>query len=98
MLLAVNVALGETSGIVVPETALIQSGAESAVYVIDDAETARRVSVQIGRRLPGAVEIRRGLSPGDRVVTNGQLTLRPGVVVREANPGLTQLSKAPGQE
>lgn len=97
MLMAVNVAMGETSGIVVPETALIQVGAQSAVYVVDKDATARRVSVQIGRRLPGAVEIRRGLSPGDRVVTTGQLTLRPGVVVREADTDLTQVSTAGGQ-
>lgn len=85
MLMTVRVSLGETPGIVVPETALIQVGAQSAVFVVDEDAIARRVSVAIGRRMPGLIEIRSGLSEGDRVVTNGQLTLRPGVAVREAS-------------
>lgn len=84
MLMAVEVALGETPGILVTETALIQSGAQSSVFVVDAESTARRVSVVIGRRVAGAIEIVSGLSPGDLVVSNGQMTLRPGVKVRQA--------------
>ncbi|MFK7831581.1 MAG: efflux RND transporter periplasmic adaptor subunit [Congregibacter sp.] len=84
MLMTVNVALAEVSAIVVSETALLQSGGQSAVYMIDEASVARRVPVRIGRRLPGAIEILDGVDSGDRVVTNGQLTLRPGSSVREA--------------
>jgi membrane fusion protein (multidrug efflux system) len=84
MLMAVEVALGKTPGILVSETALIQTGAKSTVFVVDQDSTARRVSVEIGRRMPGLIEIRSGLEPGDRVVRNGQMTLRPGVRVREA--------------
>ena len=86
MLMTLKVALGETEGIVVPETALMQVGAQSAVYTVDTDNVARRVPVQIGRRLPGAIEILDGVAPGDRVVTTGQLTLRPGDRVREAGP------------
>ncbi|WOJ97266.1 efflux RND transporter periplasmic adaptor subunit [Congregibacter brevis] len=85
MLMAVNVSLGEVPGIVVSETALVQSGAQSSVFIVDDESIARRVTVEIGRRMPGLIEIRSGLSPGDRVVRNGQMTLRPGVKVRESN-------------
>ena len=87
MLMAVDVSLGASAAIVVPETALLQSGARSSVYVVDAQSVARRVSVQIGRRLPGAIEISAGIDPGDRVVTSGQLTLRPGARVREARAG-----------
>jgi membrane fusion protein (multidrug efflux system) len=90
MLMAVKVALGEAPGIVVSETALIQTGAQSAVFVVDQDLMARRVSVEIGRRMPGLIEIRSGLSPGDRVVINGQLTLRPGEAVREAEASPVQ--------
>ncbi|MFT7287595.1 MAG: membrane fusion protein (multidrug efflux system) [Halieaceae bacterium] len=86
MLMTLIVSLGETSGIVVPETALMQVGAQSAVYTVDAEDIARRVPVQIGRRLPGAIEILAGIVPGDRVVTNGQFTLRPGSRVSEAGP------------
>lgn len=93
MLMAVKVSLGEAPGIVVSETALIQTGAQSAVFVVDENSIARRVSVEIGRRMPGLMEIRSGVSAGDRVVTNGQITLRPGVTVREAqvDPALPSL-------
>lgn len=86
MLMTVTVALGEVSAIVVRETALIQTAGKSAVYTIDGDSVARRVAVQIGRRLPGAVEILDGLDAGDRVVINGQVTVRPGASVREAAP------------
>lgn len=96
MLMTLTVALGETEGIVVPETALMQVGAESAVYTVDANNMARRVPVQIGRRLPGAIEILDGIAPGDRVVTKGQLTLRPGDRVREAAPALSPPASVAG--
>lgn len=84
MLMTVEVALGESPGIAVPETALIQSGAQSVVYVVDENSIARRVSVEIGRRSPGMIEITEGLAPGDRVVVKGHLSLQSGATVREA--------------
>ncbi|MEM1402539.1 MAG: efflux RND transporter periplasmic adaptor subunit [Pseudomonadota bacterium] len=84
MLMAVEVSLGRSDGIVVPESALLQTGAQSSVYLVDESNTARRVSVTIGRRAPGTIEILSGVQEGDRVVTSGQLTLRPGVAVRQA--------------
>lgn len=86
MLMTVEVALSEKAAIVVPETALFQVGSQSAVYTIDEQSVAQRVPVRIGRRLPGLVEIVSGLVTGDRVVTNGQVTLRAGASVREAEP------------
>lgn len=86
MLMTLRVSLGETRSIVVPESALLQVGAQSFVYRIDVEGFARRVSVEIGRRLPGAIEIVSGIAPGDRVVVTGQLTLRPGARVEEAVP------------
>lgn len=86
MLMTLRVSLGETRSIVVPESALLQVGAQSSVYTIDVEGFARRVSVEIGRRLPGAIEIVSGIAPGDRVVVTGQLTLRPGARVEEAVP------------
>lgn len=94
MLMTLTVALGETPGIVVPETALVQVGAESAVFTVDANNVARRQSVQIGRRLPGAIEIVAGIEAGDRVVTRGLLTLRPGVEVAEAASTAPRASSA----
>jgi membrane fusion protein (multidrug efflux system) len=85
MLINVDLFLEEEPGIVVPERALIQVGDRSAVYVVDDGAIARRVEVTLGRRLPGQVVLRSGVEPGERVVVTGQLLLRPGVAVREAD-------------
>lgn len=87
MLMAVELRLGASEGLVIPETALLQTGAQSSVYIVDESNTARRQSVVIGRRAPGSIEVVDGLRPGDRVVTSGQLTLRPGVQVSEAQSG-----------
>lgn len=84
MLMTLRVSLGNTQSIVVPESALLQVGGQSSVYTIDSEGFARRVPVEIGSRLPGAIEIVSGIAPGDRVVTTGQLTLRPGARVKEA--------------
>lgn len=84
MLMTVQLALGKSTGIVIPETALVQRGTESAVFIVGANDEAQRVTVSIGRRLPGAVEITAGLEPGDRVVIRGHLGLRPGMKVREA--------------
>ncbi|MEE4202668.1 MAG: efflux RND transporter periplasmic adaptor subunit [Halieaceae bacterium] len=85
MLMTVQLALGESMGIVIPETALVQRGSESAVFTVGANNEAQRVSVSLGRRLPGAVEITAGLEPGDRVVVRGHLGLRPGMQVKEAD-------------
>ena len=84
MLMAVEVSLGKSDGIVVPESALLQTGAQSSVYLVDENNSARRVSVVIGRRAPGTIEILSGVNAGDRVITSGQLTLRPGISVQPA--------------
>lgn len=82
--MAVEVSLGKSDGIVVPESALLQTGAQSSVYLVDENNSARRVSVVIGRRAPGTIEILSGVNAGDRVITSGQLTLRPGISVQPA--------------
>ena len=84
MLMAVEVSLGKSDGIVVPESALLQTGAQSSVYLVDENNFARRVSVVIGRLAPGTIEILSGVNAGDRVITSGQLTLRPGISVQPA--------------
>lgn len=84
MLINVVLDLAEEPGIVVPERALIQVADRSAVFVVDGDSRAQRVEVQLGRRMPGRVVLRDGVTAGDRVVVNGQLLLRPGVAVSEA--------------
>jgi membrane fusion protein (multidrug efflux system) len=67
---------------VVPEAALLQVGPDHSVLVVDAEDRVERRDVEIGTRLPGLVEIRAGLTPGERVITDGQGKARPGQTVR----------------
>jgi membrane fusion protein (multidrug efflux system) len=57
--------------VVVPEEAVIARGQQRFVFVVrDGVATAREVTT--GERLPGKVEIARGLTAGDTIVRIGQ--------------------------
>jgi membrane fusion protein (multidrug efflux system) len=79
--------------VMVPESAILQRGAEHAVFVVDeneDGETvAQRREVRVGLRQPGKVEIVAGLSPGERVITHGADKARPGqpVTIKATDDG-----------
>jgi membrane fusion protein (multidrug efflux system) len=98
MLMNVAVSLDEGEAIVLPERALVQTGDRSEVYRVDDQSTAERVPVELGRRQAGSVVILDGLAPGDRVVVTGQMSLRPGVQVREASNNPSAAPAPPGAE
>ena len=69
----------EAAAIVAPPGA-VQTGQQgSYVYVVKADDTADSRPVTVGRQLPGgAAVIASGLTAGERVVTDGQLRLRPG--------------------
>lgn len=67
--------------LVVPEEALVPLGNKQYVFKIEPGEKgqqARRIEIQVGMRLPGVVEIKGELQPGDAVVTAGQSRLGRG--------------------
>jgi len=74
--------LDTRSGVlVVPAAALGVSESGTFVYVVE-ADTLARRSVETGLTASGQVEITGGLRSGERVVTSGQVNLRPGEPVR----------------
>jgi RND family efflux transporter MFP subunit len=70
-----------TAALVVPAAAIGVGEEGQFVYVLDGDSLVRRV-VTLGITTEGLVEVRRGLSAGDRVVTSGHTNLRPGIRVR----------------
>lgn len=80
----------------VPEEAIVALGEERFVFLAQDGKAERR-PVRTGRRKPGWVEIVSGLRPGDRVVTEGVVKLRPGAPVTLTPPGPGQGS-GPGRK
>ncbi|MCY4356532.1 MAG: efflux RND transporter periplasmic adaptor subunit, partial [Gammaproteobacteria bacterium] len=79
MLMTVSLALNEESVMVVPESAVIASQGIQFVYRVDADNKVLRKQVELGRRREGQVEIRDGLDPGDRVVSDGVIRVRPGI-------------------
>lgn len=68
------------NAITVPEQALWPQGTDNFVFRVVDGKVAL-TKVVLGKRGPGEVEIRQGLSAGDMVVTEGQIKLQDGAPV-----------------
>ena len=77
----VRVIVGERTGLLVPEEAIVPQGEEFYVYKVVDG-LARRVPVKIGIRRAAQVEIVQGVAVGDQVVTAGMRLSRDGQPVR----------------
>ncbi len=75
--------LTRINALLVPQEAVMQSGAGSYVYRINAEGKVESVSVQTGLVAPdGSWIIDEGLSPGDIVVTTGLMKIRPGMSVK----------------
>jgi membrane fusion protein (multidrug efflux system) len=89
MLLNVILEMAERTALVVPEQAIVQNGKRTIVYIVENVDEqfqAKPVTVELGKRISGGVEIVSGLELGAQVVVNGQLNLRPGAPVQIVSP------------
>lgn len=82
--MSASLTLQQRQSLVVPEQAVLVRGNDSYVFVAEDG-IARRLSVTLGARMPGLVEITAGLEEGAAVVVSGQDRLSSGERV-ELNP------------
>ena len=85
--LFVQVTLNLTSdenAIVVPASAVQPSASGQYVYVVKPDRTAEVRPVVVARQQGEEVVILKGVTPGEDVVTEGQLRLTPGAQVSEA--------------
>lgn len=103
MFARVNAVFGERDdALVIPEEAIVPQGGRSTVIRIvaganKDELVSERVTVKIGIRQPGRVEILEGLSKGDSVVVAGQQRLqKEGTVVRVVDTSKAQGGGSPG--
>ncbi|MBE01990.1 efflux RND transporter periplasmic adaptor subunit [Marinobacter lutaoensis] len=79
--LSASLTLARRQALVIPEQAVLVRGGDHYVFVAEDG-VARRVSVTLGARMPGRVEVLTGLSEGDQVIVTGQDRLGSGDRVR----------------
>ena len=90
MLLSIVLEANPQQSLALAEQALVPLGSKQFVVVLGQDDAPRRVEVEIGRRDPGLVEIKKGLARGDRVVIDGASLIPPGgavEVLREEKPG-----------
>jgi membrane fusion protein (multidrug efflux system) len=66
---------------VIPEEAISPTASASWVWVVIDGKATRR-EVELGVRMPGFVEVLKGVEVGDRVVIGGQDRLVEGAAVK----------------
>ena len=77
LLMQVTVLGDRRMALLIPEESLLSRASEHFVWQLDRENTsAQRVSVEIGDRRPGWVEVVEGLAPGDRIVRDGVGRLR----------------------
>ena len=68
--------------VLVPAVAPQMSAKGSYVYVVKQDSTAEQRPVTLGQRQGDLVVVEKGVEPGERVVTNGQVGVTPGGKVR----------------
>lgn len=75
--MAASLTLRQREALIIPEQAVMIRGDETYVFVANDG-IARRMSVGLGTRSPGIVEVASGLSLEDQVIVTGQDRLSSG--------------------
>jgi membrane fusion protein (multidrug efflux system) len=68
--------------IVVPSTAVSQGPQGPSVYVVSPNGIAEARPVRLGEEVAGGWVVQEGLKPGDRVVVDGVIRVRPGAPVQ----------------
>jgi membrane fusion protein (multidrug efflux system) len=69
------------SAVTVPESAILRDGEQVILYLIGPDQMAQLAPVELGARLPGRVEISKGLSGGELVIYEGTQKIGPGAPV-----------------
>lgn len=81
MLINVTLFSDQYAALVVEESAIVQSGAQARVFIVQDDATVELREVTIAKRLPGQVVISAGVQRDETVVIDGTFNLRPGTKV-----------------
>lgn len=69
------------SALVAPKEAILQDPTGATVFVIDDSGAAHARTIELGEWTTDGWVIRAGVTPGERIVTEGVLRVRSGALV-----------------
>lgn len=75
--MSASLTLREREALVIPEQAVLLRGDNKYVFIAEDG-VAERVSVTLGSRMPGLVEVVSGIGEADQVIITGQDRLSSG--------------------
>ena len=83
MFARVTATFGTNHSVVVPDVAVVkqQGSGEHFIYVLNADNTVTYTKVELGRRMGSRYEILSGINEGDKIVTEGQVRLKNGVIV-----------------
>jgi multidrug efflux pump subunit AcrA (membrane-fusion protein) len=81
MFARVYIPLGGTGVLTVPESAVVNEGQLTGVFIVDEKKVARFRLVRIGKQTGDRVEIISGLKSGQRYVVDVPFTLKDGMTV-----------------
>lgn len=85
----------EDSAMVVPRAAIMSGQGGSYLYIVKPDSTAATKNVRVEREAGDLAVVSGEISEGERVVTDGQLLLRPGARVLIRSAGSSQQQGAP---
>lgn len=68
--------------LVIPNQAIVQGPQGPSVYVVGENGAAQSRPIRLGQQVAGGVVVQDGLRPGDRIVVEGMIRVRPGAPVR----------------
>ncbi len=94
MLMTVKVITNERNALVIPESAFIQTGSQSHVFIAGEDGLAHRRVIEIGSRKFGYVEVISGLLEGERVIIEGGFKLQDKAPFRLDEQAKLNLSQA----
>jgi membrane fusion protein (multidrug efflux system) len=78
MFLTVSLLKDDVKSLMIPEQSIVPERSKQFVFVVGEDNIVELREVQTGRRRPGQVEILEGLTPGERVITEGTQKARNG--------------------
>jgi len=78
-----SVVLAETADtILVPTSAVVTTQDGSSVFIAKPDNTVEVRKVEAGRKIGAETVVEKGVKPGEKVITSGQIKLFPGVPVK----------------
>lgn len=101
MYVNLTAAIDDKEALVVPEVAVMDQATAKMVYVVDDKNTLVATPVTVGQLVGENRVITSGLTLGQKVVVEGLVTARPGLLVEaveKTEPVPAPVAESPGSE